>query len=67
MAELRVERKGGGKAWIWILVALVVLIIAAVLLDRAGYIDLPFRTGAVDPEPAILASLASAAVHLQEA
>jgi hypothetical protein len=42
MAELRVERKRrGGTVVVWILLALVVLMVAAFLLDRGGYVDVP--------------------------
>ena len=42
MAELRVERKKrGSAALLWILLALVVLVVAAILLDRGGYVDVP--------------------------
>lgn len=60
MADIRVERKSGGHAWLWILLAVVLLIAAALLLDRAGYIDLPINTGANDAVPAVPAQLASA-------
>jgi hypothetical protein len=56
MADIRVERSRGGKTWLWVLLAAVVIIIAAVvLLDYLGYIDLPFRLGAAVAEPALLA------------
>jgi hypothetical protein len=60
MADIRVERKSGGHAWLWILLAVVLLIAAALLLDRAGYVDLPINTGATDAVPAVPAQLASA-------
>jgi putative copper export protein len=69
MADIRVERKSGGRAWLWVLLVVVLLIVAALLLDRAGYIDLPVNLGALDAVPAGPVQLASAAavVHLQEA
>lgn len=48
MAEIRVERKGRSYTWLWIVLAVVVLIAAAILLDRAGYVDLPFNVGMTD-------------------
>jgi putative copper export protein len=48
MADIRVERKSGGKAWLWILIVVVLLIVAALLLDRAGYVDLPIDLGNAD-------------------
>lgn len=48
MAEIRVERKGGSKIWLWVLLAVVVLVVAALLLARAGYIELPVDVGASD-------------------
>lgn len=60
MADIRVERKSRGHAWLWILLAVVLLIAAALLLDRAGYIDLPVDTGAIGAVPAPPAQLASA-------
>ena len=41
MADIRVERKSGGRGWMWILLLLVLLIVAALLLEAAGYIDIP--------------------------
>lgn len=69
MADIRVERKGGGHMWLWILLVVVLLIAAAFLLDRAGYIELPVNTGANDALSAREAQLAStlSLVHLQEA
>lgn len=68
MADIRVERKGGGHIWLWILLAVALLIAAALLLDRAGYVELPINTGANDAVPASAAQLASSllVVHLQE-
>lgn len=68
MADIRVERKSGGHMWMWILLAVVLLAVAALLLDRAGYIDLPVNTGGADaalnmPEHRGL----SYAIHHQEA
>lgn len=48
MADIRVERKSGGRAWLWVLLAMVLLIVAALLLDRAGYVDLPVNVGVLD-------------------
>lgn len=45
MAEIRVERKGRNNTWLWIVLAVLVLIAAAILLDRAGYVDLPVNVG----------------------
>jgi hypothetical protein len=58
MADIRVEKKSGGHAWVWVLVAVIVLIAAVVLLDRAGYIQLPRFGMPVVPadSPAQLAS-----------
>jgi hypothetical protein len=60
MADIRVERKSGGRAWLWILIVVVLLIAAALLLDRAGYIDLPINLGSADGT-AVPAQLAVAA------
>jgi hypothetical protein len=38
MADIRVERKAGTKAWLWILLALVALALALYLLYQGGYI-----------------------------
>jgi hypothetical protein len=69
MADIRVERKSGGRAWLWIVLVVVLLIVAALLLDRAGYIDLPIDTESLGAVPAWTAELASvtAVVHLEEA
>lgn len=69
MADIRVERKGGGHIWLWVLLAVALLIVAALLLDRAGYVELPINTGANDALPAAVAQLGStlSVVHLQEA
>jgi putative copper export protein len=69
MADIRMERKSGGRAWLWVLLVVVLLIVAALLLDRAGYIDLPVNLGVRDAVPAAPSQLASATavVHLQEA
>lgn len=69
MADIRVEQKGGGHTWLWILLIVALLIVAALLLDRAGYIELPINTGANDAGAAGAAQLAStlSVVHLQEA
>jgi hypothetical protein len=55
MADIRVERKRGGHLWLWIALAVVVLIAAVVLLDYLGYITLPVRMGALEVGPAYLA------------
>ena len=69
MADIRVEQKGGGHTWLWILLIVALIIVAALLLDRAGYIELPINTGANDAVTAGAAQLAStlSVVHLQEA
>jgi hypothetical protein len=56
MADIRVERKGGTKAWQWILLALIVLALALFLLHQAGYIELPFTIGATDAPATRLAA-----------
>jgi hypothetical protein len=68
MADIRVERSKGGKMWLWIVLAAVVVIIAAVLLlDYLGYITLPVRL-AVQAQPVLLAQLAAGATtKLKEA
>lgn len=69
MADIRVERKSGGRAWLWILLVVILLIVAVLLLDRAGYIDLPVNVGSLDAItdwPAQLAS-SSDVGQLQEA
>jgi hypothetical protein len=54
MADIRVERKRGGYVWLWAVLAVVVVLVgAALLLDRAGYIDLPFTVGVASPLPAV--------------
>lgn len=58
MAEIRVERKSGGHAWLWILLVVLMLVLAAWLLDRAGYIDLPINVGGADPDTRASAQLA---------
>jgi hypothetical protein len=40
MAEIHVEKKRGPGAWVWVLVALIVLAAVAFFLWQAGYIDL---------------------------
>lgn len=59
MADIRVERKSGGRAWLWVLLVVVLLIVAALLLDRAGYIDLPVNVASLDAIQARPAQLAS--------
>lgn len=67
MADIRVEQKSRGHAWVWILLVVVLLIVAALLLDRAGYIDLPVNIGANRALPAAPAQLASTLplIHLE--
>jgi hypothetical protein len=69
MADIRVERSKGGKTWLWIVLAAVVVIIAAVLLlDYLGYITLPVRLGVEAQQPVLLAQLAAGAtMRLKEA
>jgi hypothetical protein len=70
MADIRVERKSGGRGWLWILLAVVLLIVAALLLDRAGYIELPFNVGSLDsalPEASAQLALTAAVVQPREA
>jgi putative copper export protein len=68
MADIRVEQKSGGRAWLWILLVLVLLIVAALLLDRAGYIDLPVNVGgAEDGVGSTGSAIMTVGVHLQEA
>jgi hypothetical protein len=69
MADIRVERSKGGKTWLWIVLAAVVVIIAAVLLlDYLGYITLPVRLGVQAAQPVLLAQLAAGATtKLKEA
>lgn len=40
MAEIHVERKGGSRAWIWIVAAVLLVIIVVAALHMTGYIDL---------------------------
>jgi hypothetical protein len=65
MADIRVERKSGGRAWLWVLVVLVLLVIAAVLLDRAGYIDLPIDLGTASEVGSVPASPEDGMVRVQ--
>ena len=44
MADIRVERKSGSKAWLWVLLALIVLALALFLLYQGGYINLADST-----------------------
>jgi hypothetical protein len=46
MADIRVERRGGISPWLWVALAIIAIIVAVVLLDYFGYIDLPIRMGA---------------------
>jgi hypothetical protein len=67
MADIRVERKAGTKAWLWVLLALVVLALALFLLYQAGYLNLALRGDTTDLSRTPLAERAfSAASHLQE-
>ncbi|CAN5697423.1 hypothetical protein BH23GEM9_BH23GEM9_21720 [soil metagenome] len=66
MADIRVERKSGISPWVWVALAVVALIVAVVLLDYYGYIDLPVRMGATHAEPAFMAQSGSVAAPLQE-
>jgi hypothetical protein len=60
MARIKVERSGRGNTWVWLVVAVVLLIAAVVALDYAGYINLPFRLGAlVGSGPAMAATAAA--------
>jgi len=68
MAEIRVEQKSGGRGWIWVVLVLLVLIAAALLLDRAGYVDLPVNVGGADAQSDAPAALVlESRGHLQEA
>ena len=69
MADIRVERKAGSKAWLWILLALVVLALALYLLYQGGYIggDVALVGNPADVQQNPLARLAcNAASHFQE-
>jgi hypothetical protein len=57
MADIRVERGGGGHLWLWIALAVILIIAAVVLLDYFGYITLPVRFGSLSAGPAFLAQL----------
>ena len=60
MAEIRVERKGRNHTWLWIVLAVIVLIAAAILLDRAGYVDLPVNVGMTEATvPSLAVELAA--------
>jgi hypothetical protein len=63
MADIRVERRGGISPWLWVALAIIVLVVAVVLLDYFGYIDLPVRMGAVGAEPALTTQFASLEVQ----
>lgn len=67
MADIRVERKSGGRTWLWVLLVVVLLIVAALLLDRAGYIELPIDLGAVDAAVSAPALAWAAVAFPQEA
>ena len=67
MADIRVERKSGGRAWLWVLLVVVLLIVAALLLDRAGYIELPIDLGAMDAAGSAPALAWAAVAYPQEA
>jgi hypothetical protein len=65
MADIRVERGGRRLTWLWVLIAVIVVIAAVVLLlDYAGYIDLGIRLGAQSSPHSSLAQ--AAPVNLQE-
>jgi hypothetical protein len=70
MADIRVERKGGTKAWLWVLLALIVIALAVFLLYQAGYIGGTVVAAQVEPtgqQQAPLARLAlTVASHMQE-
>jgi hypothetical protein len=55
MAQIRVERARRIGAWVWVVAAVILVIAAVLLLDWAGYINLPFRVGAGPADPAALA------------
>jgi putative copper export protein len=67
MADIRVERKSGGHVWLWVLLAVVVIIVAAILLDRAGYVDLPVNIGSQAIETVSERFASTAIEHTQEA
>jgi hypothetical protein len=64
MADIRVERKGGTKAWLWVLLALVVLALALLLLYQAGYINMALPAERTESPFAHL--VISVASHMQE-
>ncbi len=41
MAEIRVERKRGMSPWVWVLLALIILVAVVWFLAQAGYINIP--------------------------
>ena len=41
MAEIRVERKRGISPWVWVLLALVIIVAVVWYLAQAGYINIP--------------------------
>jgi hypothetical protein len=52
MAQIRVHREKRGNSWIWVVLAVVVVLVAAVLLlGWAGYIQLPWL-GSINPDVA---------------
>jgi hypothetical protein len=48
MAEIRVDRTGGSRAWVWIVAAVLVVAAVIAVLHFTGYIDLT-RIGATGP------------------
>jgi hypothetical protein len=56
MAQIRVERQRRVSPWIWVLAAVLLVIVAVLLLDWMGYIELPFRMGAAALQPELLAA-----------
>jgi uncharacterized membrane protein len=41
MAEIRVERKRGVSPWVWVLLALIIIVAVVWFLAQAGYINIP--------------------------
>ncbi|HSL72691.1 MAG TPA: hypothetical protein VK864_20740 [Longimicrobiales bacterium] len=48
MAEIRVERKRGIGAWVWVLLAIIVILAVLWYLATNGYIDIPGITTALN-------------------
>jgi hypothetical protein len=63
MAEIRVERKGGSRAWIWIVAAVLLVILIVAALHMMGYIDLTRIGTAFDVSNHSLALLLPAALR----